>query len=343
MSDLVVVTPVDTTQSAGWARARPAVTVVVPTHNRATMLAGLLDALTAQRGVNAEVIIADDGSTDTTWQLLVRHCAHTALPVKALRLPACGGPAVPRNTAVASARAEIVAFTDDDCLPAPDWLAELTAALDASVDIVQGRTLPQPGVWHGPWDRSLAITGPTGLFETANLAVRRESLLAVNGFPHRLVRGSHMGEDVVAGAAIARRGGYRFASAALVHHRVLPGTYRQFVRERLRLGGFPELFAEVPELDRMRYLRIFLGRRRAVVDMGLAGTVAGVVTAAILMNALPLVMTIATLPWISCVWREAATRGRLTRPLRAIQLMVADTVGAAALVAGSIRARRLLL
>jgi hypothetical protein len=176
-----VAAPLASAESAAWSRAVADVTVVVSSHNRVGFLGGLIDALAAQREVSAEVVIVDNGSTDGTWQLLVEACAATSLALNALRVEFHDGPAVPRNTAVSIARAPLIAFTDDDCLPTPTWLAELTAQFDADTVIVQGQTLPEPGGWAGPWGRSLKVTGPTGLYETANLGVRRDALLAVGG------------------------------------------------------------------------------------------------------------------------------------------------------------------
>ncbi|HVY10655.1 MAG TPA: glycosyltransferase family A protein [Mycobacteriales bacterium] len=339
-----VAAPLASAESAAWSRAVADVTVVVSSHNRVGFLGGLIDALAAQREVSAEVVIVDNGSTDGTWQLLVEACAATSLALNALRVEFHDGPAVPRNTAVSIARAPLIAFTDDDCLPTPTWLAELTAQFDADTVIVQGQTLPEPGGWAGPWGRSLKVTGPTGLYETANLGVRRDALLAVGGFPRdRLLSGRPFGEDVLLGAAVARTGGFRFTLDALVHHRVLPATYRDFIRERRRLAGFPQLLRHVPELRRLRFLHAFLGKRRAVTDLGLLGIAAGVVVSLALWNPLGLLALLAALPWLRVAWREAWKHPGKPRPVRALQLMVADVIGFGALLSGSVRARRVLI
>ena len=97
-------TVVDSAESSAWHRATVAVSVVIATHNRQEFLAGLFEALAAQ-SADIEVVIADDGSTDQTWQWLQTFVGTTALPVLALRLQHTGGPSVPRNTAAAQARA----------------------------------------------------------------------------------------------------------------------------------------------------------------------------------------------------------------------------------------------
>jgi glycosyltransferase involved in cell wall biosynthesis len=336
-------TPLETAQSKRWAGPAAATSVVVSSHSRAELLSGLIDALEAQDHHDFEVLIADNGSTDDTWSVLTRRCAATHLRLRALRLDFHDGPAVPRNTCIAEARGELVAFTDDDCLPTPSWLTAITAAFDDATVIVQGRTAPDPEGWAGPWGRTLDVPGPTGLYETANLAVRRAAVLDAGGFgAERLLSGRAFGEDVVLGAAIARSGGFGFAPDAVVHHRVMPGTYRHFLTERRRLAGFPQLVRLVPELRDRAYLRVFLGRRRAITDLGLAGLLAAVVSAS-LGEWLGLVALVAVIPWLRQAWREAGARPGLPRPLRSLQLMVADVIGFGALVGGSLRARRLLL
>jgi glycosyltransferase involved in cell wall biosynthesis len=333
----------ETTQSEAWLGPAPAVTVVVSSHSRAVLLAGLLDALEAQDHRDFEVVVADNGSPDDTWSVLTQRCARTTLRLRALRLEFHDGPAVPRNTCIAEARATLIAFTDDDCLPTPTWLSSITAAFEDATVIVQGRTTPEPGGWAGPWGRSLDVPGPTGLYETANLAARREAIVAAGGFGgKRLLSGRAFGEDVVLGATIARDGGFRFAPGALVHHRVMPGSYGDFVRERRRLSGFPQLLRLVPELRERAFLRVFMGRRRAVTDLGIAGVVAAVVSVA-LGEPLGLVALLAVLPWLRTLWRESAAYPGAPRAVRSLQLMLADVIGFGALVSGSVRSRRVLL
>src|SRR3954454_21962480 len=156
--------PLATAQSAAWERASPLVSVVVATHNRADFLHELAATLESQDDAPAyEVVFADDGSQDSTWSELEHIVSTTSLPMHALRLPPCGGPSTPRNTAVAASRGDVIAFTDDDCLPAPSWLAALTPLATAG-HVVQGMTLPADHRRHGPWDRTITITGTTGLW-----------------------------------------------------------------------------------------------------------------------------------------------------------------------------------
>jgi hypothetical protein len=217
--------------------------------------------------------------------------------------------------------------------------------MDTTSVIVQGTTLPQPGGWAGPWGRTVRVAQASGLYETANLAVRRDAFEAVGGFsPDRMLSGRAFGEDVLLGAAIARRGGFRFSSDALVHHRVLPGTFRDFIRERQRLAGFPLLLRRVPELRQRAFAWIFLTWRTAVTDVAV-GLVIVHPAVWVLTSHSPwtYLADLAVLPWLFVLWRESRGRPGRNRLVRSVQLAVGDLTGAASLLVGSVTARRLLI
>jgi glycosyltransferase involved in cell wall biosynthesis len=336
---MISVAPIRATAtSASWSAPATLVSVVISTHNRADLLDGLLDALEAQQLSDFEVVVADNGSGDDTWDRLVARCERTSLTLIAIRLDPHDGPGIPRNTAVGLTRTELVAFTDDDCLPQPEWLSGLVAGFEtAGTAVVQGRTEPEPGGWAGPWGRTVEVNRFSGLYETANLAVRRSAFDRVGGFEaERRLTGRAFGEDVVLGAAIARTGTARFASEAVVWHRVMPARYRDLLTERLRLRGFPDLINDVPELEGRMVGGVFLSDHTRRVDVGVAGLAVVVVTR----RSLPLLVAA---PWLLRTWRESDGRPGRPRVVRALQLLVADLVGLGALTAGSIRSRRTVL
>jgi len=332
-----VAQPLETCASRAWDDAWPEVSVIVATHNRAPYLPGLYDALAAQTA-RLEVVIADDGSDDDTWPVLRSLVAAADLPLLALRLPHCGGPSVPRNTAVAQARAERLAVTDDDCLPQPTWAAAVTARIGTDVAVVQGRTCPVDEE-HGPWDRSIAIAGPSGLFETCNLGFERERFVALGGFPTLTVlrhssRG--FGEDVLFGAKAARHGGFAFAADAVVRHRWLPATYADHLRGVRRLRGFPWLAREVPEVRERLVCGAFVSRRSAAFDLAVAAVVAACA-------ARRPTLTAGCLPWLFFGYRSARWRTGRMLPVRIAQELAADATAAASLVRGSVEHHRMVI
>jgi glycosyltransferase involved in cell wall biosynthesis len=99
----------------------PQVSVVVPAYNAALTLPSCLTALRSQTYPASafELIVVDDGSTDDTAQVAVKY--------EADRVLRCvhGGPAAARNAGIAASCGEIILFTDADCEPLPDWIAEM--------------------------------------------------------------------------------------------------------------------------------------------------------------------------------------------------------------------------
>lgn len=99
----------------------PDVTVVIATRNRRVELARALGSVRRQEGVDAEIVVVDDGSTDDTGDLLGRESSRGLIHV---RHPKSLGVAAARNTGIARATASWLAFLDDDDLFAPHKLAE---------------------------------------------------------------------------------------------------------------------------------------------------------------------------------------------------------------------------
>lgn len=106
----------------------PAVSVVIPTHDRRSLLSWTLGSVLAQHDTEFEVVVVDDASTDGTadW---VRDLGDPR--VRIVRRPQAGGAAAARNAGLAEAAAPWVAFCDDDDLWAPAKLAQQMRALEA--------------------------------------------------------------------------------------------------------------------------------------------------------------------------------------------------------------------
>jgi len=115
------------------------VTVVVPTRDRPAALARCLAALAQQRALELEILVVDDASSDGA--AVAAAVAHAA-PARLVRGPG-RGPAAARNRGVRAARGNIVCFTDDDCVPDPDWARRLVAAC-ADGAAAAGMTLADP-------------------------------------------------------------------------------------------------------------------------------------------------------------------------------------------------------
>jgi glycosyltransferase involved in cell wall biosynthesis len=110
--------------------------VVICSLNGAAGVDRCLHALAAQKDVELQVIVVDDGSTDDTSEVAREH------GVTVLRHEVNRGLAAARNTGVQVAAAPIVAFLDDDCEPEPEWARELVDAYEDGVIGVGGPVVP---------------------------------------------------------------------------------------------------------------------------------------------------------------------------------------------------------
>ncbi|MGH2760722.1 MAG: glycosyltransferase family 2 protein, partial [Actinomycetota bacterium] len=159
---------------------RPSVSVVVSTYQRARALPGLIEALERQTHPIDEVVIVDNGSTDGTAETLVEIADTSSLNVRVVTLAANEGSSGGRNAGWRAAKGDVIGFTDDDCLPEPDWVIEGLSAMSDGVVLVQGRTMPQRKV--RALERGAGSPRPDGLFPTCNVFYRRDVLGATGGF-----------------------------------------------------------------------------------------------------------------------------------------------------------------
>jgi glycosyltransferase involved in cell wall biosynthesis len=105
----------------------PQVSVVIPTRNRRELLSRTLPTVLAQRDVELEVVVVDDGSTDDTRRWIEGLGDER---VRVVPNPAGPGVAEARNAGIDAARAPWLAFLDDDDLWAPTKLADQLAAAE---------------------------------------------------------------------------------------------------------------------------------------------------------------------------------------------------------------------
>jgi glycosyltransferase involved in cell wall biosynthesis len=318
------------------------VSVIVPVRDRAELLEALLTSLAAQTYRDFEVIVVDDASTDDS-PAVVEHAAARGEPVQLLRQPHPVGAVGARVAGVAVARGEVLAFTDSDCRPQPEWLSALVAAIDRGADVVQGMTRSARPA--GPLERTVASHGDDGLYATCNVAYRRSAFDAVGGFDtgaegvlgfrsDSRAKGLGFGEDSLLGWRVRRRGPSVFEPSAVVEHHVFPFEAAGAVSRAWQAGAFPALVREIPELrGTLLHRRVLLGRRRQEFLL-LA------VVLALLRR--PGLAVLALCPW---VWHHAnrVDRSDSRWPARVAVLLGLEVVTESALVAGSARARTVVL
>ena len=119
----------------------PLISVVIPSRDRPRQLARCLEALAASACARElfQVIVVDDGSR-TPLEPSVREWAGR-LTLRVLR-QSNAGPAAARNAGAAAAAGQLLAFTDDDCLPDAQWLPALSRQAAATPQrLLGGRTI----------------------------------------------------------------------------------------------------------------------------------------------------------------------------------------------------------
>ncbi|HET9050790.1 MAG TPA: glycosyltransferase, partial [Candidatus Dormibacteraeota bacterium] len=262
--------PVDAAQpgrNGAAPAARPRVAVVIPTRDRPALLRRCLDALAAQTLPAAEVVVVDDGSTPPVPAVP----GPGAAGVRVVRLEPGRGPAAARNAGWRAASAEIVAFTDDDCRPDPGWLAAL-AGRSRPGTVLMGRTLPDPldGPESAVTDRTIRITGWSGMFLTCNVLYPRALLEELGGFdeafPLPYGEDSDLGQRALKAGAAAE-----FVDEALVHHAVHRLGVRALLRERTRITELMRVTRRHPELRHQDLAGLFVTRDHRVFLEALTG------------------------------------------------------------------------
>lgn len=220
-------------------------TVVVATRDREALLGLALKALRAQDfGGTWDVVVVDDGSRDSTPSLLARWRAEWP-QLHVVTLPTPGGPAKARNAGWRNSSGAVVAFTDDDCEPAADWLSEIVKAIRTGSDVVQGRTVPAASGVRGAFSHTLSIGEETGRFETCNMAYDRSLLERLGGFDEGFRY--PYGEDIDLGLrALDAGASLSFAPSALVRHAVHPSSFRARLRVTARQEGIVLVTARHP-------------------------------------------------------------------------------------------------
>jgi glycosyltransferase involved in cell wall biosynthesis len=319
----------------------PVVSVVIPTRGRAERLAGVVAALEQQRDVDPfEVIFVDDASPDGTRHELERLQSASSIPIVVETLDRRRGPAAARNVGWRKARASVVAFTDDDCRPAPEWLGRLVRALDG-VDLAQGRTIPDPAdAWRaGPFSRTVETVQEWGFYETCNVAYRKEALARVGGFDEGFRR--PFGEDTDLAWRVKDTGGQSvFESDAVVFHAVWPQSFAGHLRDLPRRAGVVRVLSRNPSLRYRLPRRWFWEQSHRPALIGAAGLLLAATGRSRLTS---LVGAALLLPYVDHRVRVQPLGPAWQQPVLIPQALAADLVEIGVLLTASARYRTLVL
>lgn len=182
------------------------ISVVIATHNRASLLRTTLDRLRTQAfAPGDEVIVVDNASTDTTAQVIAEAAQRFPVPLNR-RHDLSPGKAPALNAAISFARGDVLALTDDDVLVGDDWIAIIRRLFEnPSVALVGGRVDPHWQRAAPAWlqleedGRYGTMSSPLALLHYgeaqnlgqrtavgANMAIRRAVFNSLGGFAPNL-------------------------------------------------------------------------------------------------------------------------------------------------------------
>jgi len=215
-----------------------AITLIVCTRNRAKHLPPALEALSRVRTRrHDEIIIVNNRSDDATQDLLESYARRVPGRVCILQ-ESERGIANAQNSALRHARGDIIAFTDDDCYPEPDFLERIRECfLESPIDYLGGRVL-----LYDRRDAPVTIQTratrvdlppnsyvPAGLIHGAAFAFTRRAIDAIGGFDPATGSGAALGSGndinaLVRCSALGFRGAYDPRPVVYHHHRRRPGS-----------------------------------------------------------------------------------------------------------------------
>jgi GT2 family glycosyltransferase len=226
------------------------VSVIVATYERHDVIGALVECLSRQTLRNFEVIVVDQSARPWTPE--------PGLPFELMYVHTdVKGAGHARNVGAFYARGGVLAFTDDDCRPDADWLeAGLRYFQDPGVVGVEGLILSDRA--YDERYRPVTNVGFEGVgFMTANLLLRRETFLAIDGFDLRFDRPVHFREDTDLAWRALEHGAIPFGADVRVYH---PPQPRAVEREALaaRVRFFEQdalLLKKHPERYRALFLR----------------------------------------------------------------------------------------
>jgi GT2 family glycosyltransferase len=220
----------------------------------------------------------------------------------------------------------LIAFTDDDCEPAPGWLnaaVKAFAEVDASVDLVQGRVDPHPDDRDvtGTFKRTIEVHQRYEGYPNANLVYRRCALERVGGYDDAYWGA---GEDSdLAHRVIESGGGVAYVDDALVWHAVRAVAFTDHLKSLPRWANAPLSIKRHPQLRPLIHRRVFWKRSHTTGALALLGVV----------------LAPFSLRFLALVAPHFVRRIKANGARAGAQLAVADIAEVAVTVAGSVRYR----
>ncbi len=242
--------------------------IVIPTYNRADILARTLDSLARQqsalrdRVLHFEIIVVNDGSQDHTEECVLKWQADSPLPVTYLTQPNRKQGAA-RNYGAGRAKGQLLLFLGDDTVPAPDFLVEHWKSH-------QQGDLNKAVIGYTPWPPEIQPTSfmryigeegwqfgfsliqdtedvPFNFFYTSNISLRRQFFLDSGGFDEDFQE--YGWEDVELSLRLKQMGMRLTYNRDAIAYHFHPTSLRDFSRRQRQVGYSAWTFhAKHPEM-----------------------------------------------------------------------------------------------
>lgn len=239
------------------AMEHPFVSVVIPTHQRKAILEQALHALKEQTYPRHryEVLIVSD-TLDGTNEMVTEQMRHW----KQLRLIVIPSTSVcvARNIGIRQAHGEIVAFTDDDCLPRRNWIEKISARFVQQPTIlgIEGKTVKNNR--HVFSHATENLRG--GRYPACNIAFTKEILNRIGGFDEDY---HFFREDTDLAFRVLQHGTIAFDSEVEVFHPPRKIPVVAILRELFLIKGDVRLYKKFPALSRKTFGHVGGGLKQA--------------------------------------------------------------------------------
>lgn len=241
------------------------VSVIIPIYNGEADLPDLLNCLLAQTYPkdHVEYLLVDNNSSDRTLDILRKSAQNSPITIHPLQENQIQSSYAARNRGIRAAFSEIIAFTDADCRPQPQWLELLVQPfIHPEIVIVAGEVTALPGttLLEKFADRENTLSQKHTLAhkfcaygQTANLAIRRSAFLSSGLFRPYLTTGGDA--DICWRILQANIGRLEFVPQAIVQHRHRD-TFAQLIKQWRRYGRSNRYLHELHGAELMRQITL---------------------------------------------------------------------------------------
>ncbi len=265
------------------------ITVIIPTYNRAKMLGLTLESFVGQNYPKDlyEIIISDNNSSDNTSDVVTQWQTKSPVPIKYI-FEKRQGVHYARNSAAKIAEGEILYYTDDDMIAAPDLLREIIKPffMDKKIATVTGRVLPKwetpPPKWvlkncNNAWlslnnriEDLIIAEYDVGVY-SCHQAIRREIFYESGGFNPENTAGEWIGDGETGLNIKIKALEYKFAyiGSSITYH-MIPATRmtQSYLNKRLKNQGACDSYTDYRKY-RYSKMRLFIKILEHIVKMPL--------------------------------------------------------------------------